>query len=116
MMIDEQGSRTALNRQERVPRAIRKREVPLVLLGVADPVALPAVAKLLRQEGMGLAFAHGERACLRVAAAIQPDIILLDPRLSRPLLSLLRAHPLSKHADIRWSRALACSATTPCAG
>lgn len=86
--------------------AARRRIIPLVLLGVTDPDALEPVATLLRQEGMALAFAVGDRACLRVAAAVSPDIILLDPCLPRTLLSLLRAHPLSKCADIRWSRAL----------
>jgi hypothetical protein len=88
-----------------------KREVPLVLLGGTDPVALQALARLLRQEGMGVAGALGDRACLRVATALGPDIILLDPRLPRALLNLLRAHPLSKSAHISWSQALARPAT-----
>jgi hypothetical protein len=87
-----------------MPRLTR-REVPLVLLGVSDPEAASSVA-VLRREGMALAVALGDRGCLRVAAAIEPDIILLDPRLPRGLLSLLRAHPLSKHAHISWSQAL----------
>ncbi len=82
------------------------REIPLVLLGVTETAAVESLAAVLRREGMALAFAVGERACLRVAAAVHPDIILLDPRLPRALLSLLRAHPLSKHAQISWSRAL----------
>lgn len=83
------------------------RSIPLVLLGVAEPSSLEAVAARLRGEGMGLAFALGERGCLRVATAIGPDIILLDPRLSRGLLSLLRAHPDTRRARISWSHALA---------
>jgi hypothetical protein len=82
------------------------RAVPLVLLGVSDPSAWPAAAATLRQEGMAVAFALGDRACLRVATAVHPDIILLDPRLPRTLLSLLRAHPLAKTAHISWSQAL----------
>jgi hypothetical protein len=46
-----------------------------------------------------------------MATALYPDIILLDPRLPRALLSLLRAHPLSKRAYISWSQRLA--APTP---
>jgi hypothetical protein len=46
-----------------------------------------------------------------MAAALYPDIILLDPRLPRALLSLLRAHPFSKHAHISFSQRLA--APTP---
>ena len=82
------------------------REVPLVLLGTTDPAKLEPLATMLRREGMGLACAIGDRACLRVAAAVYPDIILLDRGLPRALLSLLRAHPLSKHAQISWSAAL----------
>jgi hypothetical protein len=87
-------------------RTLPHRQVPLVLLGVTDRAALEPTATVLRREGMALAIAVGDRACLRVAAAVDPDIILLDPRLPRALLSLLRAHPLSKHADISWSSAL----------
>ena len=78
-----------------------------MLLGGTDPVALQSLARVMRQEGMGVAGALGDRACLRVATALSPDIILLDPRLPRSLLSLLRAHPLSNCAHIAWSQALA---------
>lgn len=83
------------------------RATPLVLLGVTEYASAEPIAMLLKREGMGLAFALGERACVRVAAAVSPDIILLDPRLPRPLLNLLRAHPLSKDAQVSWSQALA---------
>ena len=52
------------------------RQVPLVLLGVVDRIAAEPLAKILRQEGMVVAVAQGERGCLRVATAIQPDITL----------------------------------------
>lgn len=85
----------------------RQREVPLVLVAGTEPVALQSLARLMKREGMGVAGALGDRACLRVAAALSPDMILLDPRLPRTLLNLLRAHPLSKSAYIGWSEALA---------
>jgi hypothetical protein len=72
-----------------------------------DQLAVEPLATRLRQEGMVVAVALGERSCLRVAAAVNPDIILLDPRLPRALVSLLRAHPLSKQAHIAQSQALA---------
>jgi hypothetical protein len=59
---------------------------------------------------MGVAMARGDRACLRMATALYPDIVLLDPRLPRSLLCLLRAHPFSKHAHVGWSCALATAA------
>jgi hypothetical protein len=83
------------------------RQVPLVLLGVADRAAVEPLARRLHQEGMVVAVAQGERGCLRVATAIKPDIILLDPRLPRVLVSFLRAHPFSRHAHIAYSQALA---------
>jgi hypothetical protein len=82
------------------------RTVPLALLGIIDPVTAEPVAALLRAEGVGLAMALGDRSCLRMATALYPDIILLDPRLPRTLLTLLHAHPLSKRAYISWSRRL----------
>ena len=91
-------------RFELPPRGTRK--VPLVLLGLTEQTAPEPLATRLRQEGMAVMFAHGERACLRVATAVSPDIILLDPRLPRALLSLLRAHPCSRNAQVSWSAAL----------
>lgn len=82
------------------------RAVPLVLLGVTDHAAVEPLATMLGREGMGVAVAQGDRACLRVASAVRPDIILLDPRLPRALLSLLRGHPLLRCAQISWSQAL----------
>jgi hypothetical protein len=61
----------------------------------------------MRSEGAVVLITEGERACLRVATSIRPDIVLLDPRLSRGLLSLLRAHPFSKCAHVSWSHAVA---------
>jgi hypothetical protein len=43
------------------------RKIPLVLLGVTDPATLEPAATVLRLEGVALAFAVGDRACLRVA-------------------------------------------------
>jgi hypothetical protein len=83
------------------------REVPLVILGVVERHTAEPLATLLRQEGMVVAVAVGERGCLRVATAVDPDVILIDPRLPRALVSLLRAHPLSRHAHIALSQALA---------
>lgn len=79
---------------------------PLVLLAVSEPSGWWYMATILRQEGMRVVLALGERACLRVATAVHPDIILLDPRLPRALLSLLRAHPQARTAQISWSPAL----------
>ena len=51
--------------------------------------------------------AVGARACLRVATAVGPDMVLLHPLLPRPLISLLRAHRATRDARISWSLALA---------
>jgi DNA-binding response OmpR family regulator len=90
-----------------------RREVPLVMLGGTDPQAVKTVARVMQQEGMGVAGALGDKACLRVASALAPDIILLDPRLPRALLSLLRAHPMSRSAQISWCHALGSPAGVP---
>jgi hypothetical protein len=108
--LDRKVKAQSMNAEQRK----RSREVPLVLLGGIDPAALRRLARVMHQEGMGVAGALGDRACLRVAAALSPDIILLDPRLPRALLNLLRAHPLSKSAHISWSQALAHPAARLC--
>jgi CheY-like chemotaxis protein len=71
-----------------------QRTVPLVVLGTVDRLAAQSLRALLEGEGASVAVAVGDRACLRSATALDPDIVLLDPRLPRALLSLLRAHPL----------------------
>ena len=100
------ATRTVAQHTVSVTGPTGNRSVPLALLGVTDRAALEPLATILAGEGMGLAVALGERACLRVACAVRPDIILLDPRLPRALLSLLRGHPLSRSAHIGWSHAL----------
>jgi CheY-like chemotaxis protein len=89
----------------------QNRRTPLALLGVTDVVRARALESLLRGEGAVVTIARGDRACLRMAAALHPDIILLDPALPRALLSLLRAHPLARRAHVAWSQELA----APCA-
>jgi hypothetical protein len=83
------------------------REVPLVLIGALDRQGALPLAAVLRGEGAVVLIAEGDGACLRVATSVSPDIVLLDPRLSHGLLSLLRAHPFSNSAQISWSRTLA---------
>jgi len=39
---------------------------------------------------------------LRVATFVGPDVVLIDPRLTRRLEQLLRVHPVSTGASIRW--------------
>jgi replication-associated recombination protein RarA len=56
---------------------------------------------------------EGERACLLAATSISPDVVLLDTRLSRCLLVRLRSRPLSKHAQVSSSAALATTREQP---
>ena len=78
-----------------------------MVIGALDRQAALPLATMLRGEGAIVLVAEGDRACLRVATSVGPDIVLLDPRLSRGLLNLLRAHPFSNGAQISWSRTLA---------
>jgi CheY-like chemotaxis protein len=82
------------------------RGVPLVVIGAVDRERAEDLAAVMRGEGAVVVITGSERACLRVATCVQPDIVLLDPRLSRGLLSLLRAHPNSNGAQISWSMSL----------
>src|ERR1700694_916000 len=83
-----------------------RRAVPLVVIGAVERAAAEPLAAVLRGEGAAVLIAEGERACLRVATAVSPDVVLVDLRLSRGLLSLLRAHPFSSRAQVSHSRAL----------
>src|SRR5215204_4953974 len=84
-----------------------RRTIPLLVIGVASREASEPLATVMREEGAFVLVTEGERACLRVATAVGPDVVLLDPRLPRTLLSMLRAHPMSRRAQISVSKALA---------
>jgi hypothetical protein len=84
----------------------RHRGVPLVVIGAVERAAAEPLAALVRGEGAVVLVVEGERACLRVATAVGPDLVLVDPRLSRGLVSLLRAHPFSSRAQVSYSLAL----------
>jgi hypothetical protein len=43
---------------------------------------------------------HGWEGCIRVATALVPTVIYLDPHLTRRVLPYLRAHPNSTWATI----------------
>lgn len=77
-----------------------------MVIGAVDRARAEDLAAMLRGEGAVVVIAGGERACLRVATSVRPDVVLLDPQLSRGLLSLLRAHPQSNAAQISWSASL----------
>jgi CheY-like chemotaxis protein len=84
----------------------QRRTTPLVVLGTTERRSAERLAALFRGEGASVTIAVGERGCLRVASALGPDVLLLDRRFPRLLLSLLRAHPLCRQAQVSWSAAL----------
>ena len=61
------------------------------------------LADRLRQAGLVVYVTHDVHGCLRVATSVAPDVIVLDPRLPRRLARLLRAHPASGGALLRWT-------------
>ena len=75
---------------------------PLVLLALADArsIAPPSLVARLRATGATVYVTHGSAGCLRVAVALEPRVILLEPGLPDRLVGLLRAHPRSAHALI----------------
>ncbi len=80
--------------------ATERRRVPLVLVASGDAATADEVARRLRRDGATAYAVHSVEGCLRVATAVGPDIVLLDPRLPRRLETLLRAHPRSAHAEL----------------
>jgi DNA-binding response OmpR family regulator len=75
---------------------------PLVLIASPDRELAARVADRMRSTGSAACTAHSADGCLRVATAVGPDVVLLDPRLAahKDLEKLLRAHPVSASADI----------------
>jgi DNA-binding response OmpR family regulator len=72
----------------------RLRTTPLVVVGTTDRTAAQPVAATMRAEGAVVVVAEGDRACLRAATSLSPDVVLLNPRLSPGLLGLLKRYPL----------------------
>jgi hypothetical protein len=84
-----------------------RRGVPLVMIGTSERAVAEPLAARMRDEGAVVLIAEGDRACLRVATAVSPDVVLLDPRLSSRLVRLLHAHPALSRAQISRSPTLA---------
>jgi hypothetical protein len=74
------------------------------LVVIATPHAARAerLARELREHGMVVYVTRTADGCLRVATAVGPDAVLLDPALPPRLEGLLRAHPISAAALIAW--------------
>ncbi len=80
---------------------VRRNRSVVVVLGL-DQEQTEAESARLRRQGAVVMRARDARGCLRVATAVGPDRILLDRRVQRGLLRLLKAHPVSATAEIDW--------------
>jgi DNA-binding response OmpR family regulator len=76
------------------------RSVPLILVASTSSAYAEEVATRLRHDGSVVYVTHSAEGCLRVATSVEPDLILLDPRLPQWVDRLLRAHPTSARAQI----------------
>jgi DNA-binding response OmpR family regulator len=72
------------------------RPVPLILVASAASALADSVAVQLRRAGNVVYVAHSADGCLRVAASVGPDVVLLDPALAdvKRYEQLIKAHPL----------------------
>ncbi len=72
------------------------RHVPLIVVASASSGFADSVASQLRQQGNVVYVAHSAEACLRVAASVGPDVILMDPALGKVQRyeRLIKAHPM----------------------
>jgi CheY-like chemotaxis protein len=72
------------------------RPVPLIVVASAIEALADSVAAQLRREGNVVYVARSADGCLRVAASVGPDVVLLDPRLAnvKRYEQLIKAHPL----------------------
>jgi chemotaxis response regulator CheB len=71
------------------------RPVPLIVVASAATLA-DNVATQLRRAGNVVYVTHSAEGCLRVAASVGPDVVLLDPALAnvKRYEQLIKAHPL----------------------
>ena len=78
------------------------RHVPLILVASAVPALAESVASQLRQEGNVVYVAHSADGCLRVAASVGPDVVLLDPRLANVARyeKLIKGHPMCASTQV----------------
>jgi DNA-binding response OmpR family regulator len=77
-----------------------RRNVPLIVIASNSTAMAEEVAARLRRAGNVVYVTHSAEGCLRVATSVEPDVVLLDPRLPRRLERLLHAHPSSARAQI----------------
>ncbi len=92
--VNGSGSRSTVG-------GLARRATPLAMVCTPDAHAEDLVDRL-RQEGMIVCVTNDFHGSLRVATSVGPDVVLIDPRLPRRLEQLLRAHPISSGASIRW--------------
>jgi hypothetical protein len=76
------------------------RRRPLIIVASAQAATADEIARRLRRGGSVAYATHSVEGCLRVATSVGPDIVLLDPALPDRLERLLRAHPVSSHAQL----------------
>jgi DNA-binding response OmpR family regulator len=72
------------------------RPVPLIVVASATAALADSVAARLRRAGNVVYVARSADGCLRVAASVGPDVVLLDPALQnvQRYERLIKAHPL----------------------
>jgi len=78
--------------------APRHRETPLVVVASPDRATANGLVEQLRSDGAVAYAAYTWQGCLRVATAVGPDVVVVDPAMPRRLDSLLKAHPASSGA------------------
>jgi hypothetical protein len=76
------------------------RRPPLIVVASANHGTADEIVSRLRSDGAVAYAAHSAHGCLRVATSVRPDIVVLDPALGPRVEKLLRAHPVSAHAQL----------------
>lgn len=72
----------------------------LVVVASADAAVADEFAGHVRRLGAVVYSAHSWQGCLRVAASVGPDLLLVDAALLSQLEALLRSHPTSARAQV----------------
>lgn len=82
------------------PLVESSRHTPVVIVASADATRAERLASQLRADGRVAYATHTAGGCLRVATAVGPDLVLLDPAMPGRVTSLLKAHPATAHTAV----------------
>jgi hypothetical protein len=80
----------------------QRRSTPLILIAGPDSSGADLAARGWQGHGAIVVRARDWRGCLRMATALGPDVIAADRGIPPKVLAYIRAHPVSRNAQVEW--------------